>query len=147
MRRMRRTLLALFLTVTLLFPSVTFGQRRTRPRLVLLIVVDQFRYDYLERFGDLFVIGGIGRLLRDGASWADANYDHAPTKTAPGHATLMTGTWPAENGIIGNDWFDRATGKKVASVSDDATALLGGREGEKGQSPRRLLASTLGDEL
>jgi arylsulfatase A-like enzyme len=118
-----------------------------RARLVLLIVVDQFRYDYLERFGDLFVRNGIGRLLREGASWADANYDHAPTKTAPGHATIMTGTWPAEHGIIANDWFDRETGKKVTSVSDDATKLLGGREGEKGQSPRRLLASTFGDEL
>src|SRR5215203_2821016 len=61
MRRMRRTPLALFLTVTLLFPSVTFGQRRTRPRLVLLIVVDQFRYDYFERFGDLFVPNGLRR--------------------------------------------------------------------------------------
>jgi predicted AlkP superfamily pyrophosphatase or phosphodiesterase len=126
-------------------PVATVTQ--TRPRLVLLIVVDQFRYDYLERFGNLFTGNGIGRLMREGASWADANYDHAPTKTAPGHATLMTGTWPAEHGIIGNDWFDRETGRKVTSVSDDATTLLGGREGEKGQSPRRLLASTLGDEL
>src|ERR1043165_1091076 len=118
-----------------------------RPRLVLLIVVDQFRYDYLERFHDLFVPNGIGRLMREGASWVDANYDHAPTKTAPGHATIMTGTWPSEHGIIANNWFDRETGKKVRSVSDDATLLLGGKEGEKGSSPRRLLASTLGDEL
>jgi arylsulfatase A-like enzyme len=114
---------------------------------VLLIVVDQFRYDYLERFGDLFAANGLGRLVREGASWANANYDHAPTKTAPGHATVMTGTWPAEHGIVGNDWFDRTTGKKVTSVTDDTTLLLGGREGEKGQSPRRLLSTTLGDEL
>jgi predicted AlkP superfamily pyrophosphatase or phosphodiesterase len=120
---------------------------QTRPKLLLVIVVDQFRYDYLERFGDLFVTGGIKRLMREGASWADANYDHAPTKTAPGHATIMTGTWPAEHGIIANNWFDRETGQKVGSVSDNATLLLGGREGQKGSSPRRLLASTLGDEL
>jgi len=120
---------------------------QTRPRLVLLIVVDQFRYDYLERFHDLFAQNGIGRLMREGASWANADYDHAPTKTAPGHATIMTGTWPSEHGIIANNWFDRETGKKVKSVSDDSTLLLGGREGEKGSSPRRLLASTLGDEL
>ncbi|MBA3768847.1 MAG: alkaline phosphatase family protein, partial [Acidobacteria bacterium] len=107
---------------------------KARPRLVLLIVVDQFRYDYLERFNGLFAGGGIGRLMREGASWADANYDHAPTKTAPGHATIMTGTWPAEHGIIANNWFDRETGKKVKSVSDDATLLLGGREGEKGST-------------
>lgn len=121
---------------------------QTRPKLVLLIVVDQFRYDYLERFNDLFAGGGIRRLMREGASWADANYDHAPTKTAPGHATLMTGTWPAEHGIIANNWYERETGRKVRSVSDDATLLLGGgREGEKGSSPRRMIASTLGDEL
>src|SRR5207253_7240814 len=64
---------------------------QTRPRLVLLIVVDQFRYDYLERFGDLFAPGGIKRLMREGASWTEANYDHMPTYTAPGHSTLMTG--------------------------------------------------------
>ncbi|HEY6190472.1 MAG TPA: alkaline phosphatase family protein [Pyrinomonadaceae bacterium] len=128
-------------------PARSQTTAQTRPRLVLLIVVDQFRYDYLERFGDLFVANGIGRLLREGASWANANYDHAPTKTAPGHATMMTGTWPSEHGIVANDWFDRTTGKKVSSVTDDATLLLGGREGEKGQSPRYLLASTLGDEL
>ncbi|HVG35071.1 MAG TPA: alkaline phosphatase family protein [Pyrinomonadaceae bacterium] len=129
-----------------LTPAAQSGTQ-TRPRLVLVIVVDQFRYDYLERFRDLFVANGIGRLLREGASWANTNYDHAPTKTAPGHATIMTGTWPSEHGIIANNWFDRETGKKVKSVSDDATLLLGGKEGEKGSSPRRLLASTLGDEL
>ncbi|HEY0546893.1 MAG TPA: alkaline phosphatase family protein [Pyrinomonadaceae bacterium] len=116
-------------------------------RLVLLIVVDQFRYDYLERFGDLFVANGIRRLTREGASWSEANYDHSPTYTAPGHATLMTGTWPSENGIVANNWFERETGKRVSSVTDDDTLLLGGKEGEKGSSPRRLLSSTLGDEL
>jgi predicted AlkP superfamily pyrophosphatase or phosphodiesterase len=121
--------------------------RSERPRLVLLIVVDQFRYDYLERYGDLFVRGGLRRLMQDGASWTQANYDHMPTYTAPGHATLLTGTWPSEHGIIANDWFDRDTGKKVSSVDDNSTLLLGGREGELGKSPRRLLASTVGDEL
>ena len=123
------------------------SRSQTRPKLLLLIVVDQFRYDYLERFNDLFIAGGIKRLMREGASWADANYDHAPTKTAPGHATMMTGTWPAEHGIIANNWYERETGRKVRSVSDDETLLLGGREGEKGSSPHRLIASTLGDEL
>ncbi|HKG96841.1 MAG TPA: alkaline phosphatase family protein, partial [Pyrinomonadaceae bacterium] len=103
MRRMRRTLLALSVTVTLLFASVTVAQRRPqpsipkRPRLVLLIVVDQFRYDYFERFGDLFVPNGLRRLLLDGASWTQSNYDHMPTYTAPGHGTIMTGAYPAES--------------------------------------------------
>lgn len=118
-----------------------------RPRLVLLIVVDQFRYDYLERFGDLFAANGIKRLMREGANWTEANYDHAPTYTAPGHAALMTGTWGSENGIVANNWFERETGRRVSSVTDEATMLLGGREGERGSSPRRLLSSTLGDEM
>lgn len=119
-----------------------------RARLVLLIVVDQFRYDYLERYGDLFVNNGLRRLMREGASWTQANFDHTPTYTAPGHATLMTGAWPSETGIVGNDWFERSEGKRVSSVTDDTTLLLGGIKADSnGASPRRLLASTLGDEL
>ncbi len=90
----------------------------SRPRLVLLIVVDQFRADYLERFGDLFAENGLRRLVTRGASWANAHYDHTPTYTAPGHATLMTGTWPAQNGIIGNLWFDREAGRVVENIAD-----------------------------
>src|SRR6476469_4412735 len=115
MRRMnlrpslRRTLA---LSLLLVLAVVSSGQRRTqlenvkpkRPRLVLLIVVDQFRYDYLERFGDLFVANGLRRLMRDGASWTQSNYDHMPTYTAPGHGTMMTGAYPAESGILGNEW-------------------------------------------
>jgi len=107
--RFRRTLA---LSLLLMVAVVSSGQRRTqpdnvkpkRPRLVLLIVVDQFRYDYLERFGDLFVADGLRRLMRDGASWTQSNYDHFPTYTAPGHSTMMTGAYPAETGIVGNEW-------------------------------------------
>jgi len=128
-------------------PSSQASQRANRPRLVLLIAVDQFRYDYLERFGDLFVANGLRRLMRDGASWVDANYDHMPTYTAPGHGTMMTGAYPAESGIIANEWPDRLTGKKVSSVSDDSVKLLGGNPNDAAASPRRLKTSTLGDEL
>jgi predicted AlkP superfamily pyrophosphatase or phosphodiesterase len=121
--------------------------KEPRPRLVLLIVVDQFRYDYLTRFGDLFGSHGIGRLMREGASWTEANFDHMPTFTAPGHAVFMTGAWPSQTGIIANEWYERDTGKKVKSVTDDSTIKLAGRPGEKGYSPRRLLCSSVGDEL
>ena len=112
-----------------------------RPRLVLLIAVDQFRYDYLERFGDLFVENGLRRLLRDGASWTQTNYDHIPTETAPGHATMMTGTWPAETGIIGNTWYDREQGRVVNNVADTQSKLIGGGDGRavfKPAQPPRL---------
>jgi len=123
------------------------SQRGKRPRLVLLIAVDQFRYDYLERFGDLFGPNGFRRLLRDGASWTQSNYDHIPTYTAPGHATMLTGAYPAETGIVGNEWPDRSTGKNVSSVSDTSVTLLGGAPNEAASSPRRLMSSTVGDEL
>ncbi|MGB8510956.1 MAG: alkaline phosphatase family protein, partial [Pyrinomonadaceae bacterium] len=119
----------------------------SRPRLVLLIAVDQFRYDYLERFDDLFGAGGLRRLEREGASWTEANYDHIPTETAPGHATMMTGAWPSETGIVGNEWFERETNRVVTNIQDDAVKIIGGGDAETGASPRRLLVSTLGDEL
>ena len=158
MRRMnlrlacRRTLAVSLLVVLLSIPITSAQQRATpppakRPRLVLLIVVDQFRYDYFERFGDLFGPNGFRRLLRDGASWTQANYDHFPTYTAPGHGTMMTGAYPAESGIVANDWFDRASGKRVTSVTDETVKVLGGDGTETGASPRRLLSSTVGDEL
>jgi len=121
--------------------------RQARPRLVLLIVVDQFRYDYLERFADLFASNGLRRLQREGASWAEANYDHIPTETAPGHATMLTGAWPSETGIIANDWHDRATNKSVNNVEDDAVRRLGGADPDPPSSPHNLLCSTVGDEL
>jgi predicted AlkP superfamily pyrophosphatase or phosphodiesterase len=127
--------------------TTTARQPQQRPRLVLLIAVDQFRYDYLERFGDLFAANGLRRLLRDGASWAECNYDHVPTETAPGHATMLTGAWPSETGIIANDWFDRVEGRRVNNVEDDAVRALGGGDKETASSPHNLLCSTLGDEL
>jgi predicted AlkP superfamily pyrophosphatase or phosphodiesterase len=159
-RSKRFPALAVIALIVALFPIATTPAQRplrrpanrgdsagARPRLVLLIVVDQFRYDYLTRFGDLFVANGLRRLLRQGASWTDANYDHMPTFTAPGHAVMMTGAWPSQTGIIANDWYEQQTGKKVKSVTDDSTNTLAGRPGEKGYSPRRLLCSTVGDEL
>ena len=154
MRAMRQRIpLALGLAVFILFGPVTTAQRRSqptvqkRPRLVLLIAVDQFRYDYLERFGDLFGPNGFRRLTRDGASWTQSNYDHMPTYTAPGHGTMMTGAYPAESGIIGNEWLDRASGKRITSVSDESVKLLGGLPNDPAASPSRLMASTVGDEL
>src|SRR6476661_8121842 len=156
LRQQLKFLTVIFLVSVLFSAGVTSGQRRStqssgtqpqRPRLVLLIAVDQFRYDYLERFGDLFGPNGLRRLLRDGASWTQSNYDHMPTYTAPGHATMMTGAYPAETGIVGNEWLDRASGKRITSVYDDSTKLLGGDPTEPSASPKRLLSSTVGDEL
>jgi Type I phosphodiesterase / nucleotide pyrophosphatase len=120
------------------------AQPPPQPKLVLAIVVDQFRYDYLTRFQADFT-GGLKRLLDQGAVFTNANYDAAPTVTSVGHSTFLTGATPAISGIVSNTWWDRAEGKTVTSVSDDKTMLLGGNG--TGSSPARLLVSTIGDEL
>jgi hypothetical protein len=115
-----------------------------RPKLVLAIMVDQFRYDYLTRFESEFN-AGLKRLLTEGAVFTNANYDSAPTVTAVGHGTFLTGATPAVSGIVGNDWWDRAAGKRVLSITDETVTTLGGNGA--GASPRRLMVSTVGDEL
>ncbi|MEO7276275.1 MAG: alkaline phosphatase family protein, partial [Vicinamibacterales bacterium] len=123
------------------------AQRAPGPdtRLVLLIAVDQFRYDYLTRFRSDYT-EGFKRLLTQGAVFTNANLEHYPTVTAVGHATMLSGATPSVSGIIGNDWFDRETGATVTSVSDPTVKPLGSPTGALA-SPRRLLVSTVGDEL
>ena len=113
-------------------------------RLVVLVAVDQFRPDYLWRFEREYS-GGLHRLLTRGAVFTNAYLEHYPTVTAVGHATMLSGATPSVSGIIGNDWFDRATGKTVQSITDDTVTLLGGQG--VGASPARMLASTVGDEM
>lgn len=129
--------------------SLTRASARPKVKLVVGIVIDQFRYDYLQRFGDQFGEGGFRRFLENGAVFDNANYIHTPTYTACGHATFMTGAPPALTGIVGNDWFDRNLGKTVTSVSDDQGTYksLGGREDLRAAAPHKLLTDTLGDEL
>ena len=116
-----------------------------RPKLILAIAVDQFRYDYLLRFRAEYK-QGLDRLLTRGAVFTHAYYDHFPTVTAVGHSTFLSGALPSISGIVGNEWYDREAGKMVTSVSDDSVKTLGG-QGDGGASPRRLLVSTVGDEL
>jgi arylsulfatase A-like enzyme len=114
-------------------------------RLVLLVTVDQFRYDYLTRFADRYS-SGLARLLREGAVFTNAHLEHYPTVTAPGHAALGSGAMPSTSGIIGNDWFDREAGKNVTSVSDEQVTQIGGAAAPSA-SPHRLQVTTVADEL
>ena len=142
-----KTLGALVLGLASLAVVLPTAQPAARPdiRLVLLIAVDQFRYDYLTRFRAEYT-QGIRRLLTEGAVFTNANLEHYPTVTAIGHATMLSGATPSVSGIIGNDWFDRETGTTVTSVSDLTAKPLGAATGSAA-SPRRLLVSTVGDEL
>ncbi|MGA2434536.1 MAG: alkaline phosphatase family protein [Bryobacteraceae bacterium] len=142
---MKRTLNLLL--VSLLFAAAAGSARAAeKPKLVLAVVVDQFRYDYLTRFRNDYH-AGFARLLDHGVVYADAHFIQFPTVTAVGHSTFLSGATPSVSGIIGNEWYDRATNSVVTSVSDDATTLVGAAAGAQGSSPHRLLVSTLGDEL
>jgi predicted AlkP superfamily pyrophosphatase or phosphodiesterase len=116
-----------------------------KPKLVVAIILDQFRYDYLLRFEKDYS-AGLKRLLKKGAVFANARYEHFPTFTSVGHAAFLTGAYPSSNGIAGNQWYDRQTRKVVGSAADDSVKLVG-KEGRIGASPRNLLVSTLGDEI
>lgn len=143
----KKFLTLIFLLAAALAPTQQAQQSTAprKPKLVLAIVLDQFRYDYLTRFRAEYTTG-LNRLLTRGAVFTNANYEHFYTVTAPGHATFLSGAFPSVSGIIGNEWFEPASGKRVTSVSDDALKLLGGTT-ESGSSPRRMLVNTVGDEL
>jgi predicted AlkP superfamily pyrophosphatase or phosphodiesterase len=140
--RLLRCLIFLLLS-QLSFASAYNG----RPKLVVVIIVDQFRGDYLERYHDQFVPGGFRMLMERGADFSECYYEYANTHTAPGHATLFTGAYSNGHGIISNDWWDPARKKFVTSVEDPTYQILGVENGGTGTSPRNLLASTIGDEL
>ncbi len=118
-----------------------------KPKLVVGIVVDQMRYDYLVRFYDKYGADGFKRLLGGGFNFTNANYDYIPTYTACGHACIYTGTGPAYNGIVGNDWYDRYSKKSVYCVSDSTVSPLGTTSISGKMSPKNLFTSTIGDEL
>jgi len=115
-----------------------------RPKLVLAIVLDQFRYEYIERFRDQYN-GGFHWLLNNGASLTDAHYHQMPTVTAVGHSIFLSGSMPSVSGIIDNEWYDHAARRRITSVSDPGQRLLGA-SGEAA-SPHRMLVTTVGDQL
>jgi len=115
-------------------------------RLVLLIAVDQFRPDYLSRFGP--PQAGFRTLLTRGAVFTSAYLEHGITVTAVGHSTMLTGATPAVSGIIENAWYERSTRTTVESITDATVQIVGaGNSGGTGASPRRLLVPTLGDQI
>jgi predicted AlkP superfamily pyrophosphatase or phosphodiesterase len=135
------------------------------PKLAIILVIDQFRGDYLDRFRADFKNRGFNLFLQHGAYFPDCYYDYANTKTAPGHATIGTGAYTDGHGISSNDWWDLARNqdRPVTSVEDERYRIVGEPDSSipsnqpgaapgapkylTGSSPRNLLASTVGDEL
>lgn len=119
-----------------------------QPKLVVGIVVDQMRYDYFYRYYDKYSAGGFKRMLKDGFNCRNNHYPYALTVTAAGHAAVYTGSIPAINGIIGNEWYDPIAKKGVYCVEDSTVQIVGSTNSGVGKmSPRNLLTSTVTDQL
>ncbi len=152
-------LVAVLASVDLLFSRGAFSGSipQRAPKLVVLVVFDQLRGDYLERWRDLFCDGGFRRLQDEGAYFRNCHYPYGNTVTGPGHASMLTGCSPNRHGIVGNDWYERGVGQVycVGSPRDEQIppALTDvGKDGKRlgrvgGISPEHMTAPTLGDAL
>ncbi len=118
-----------------------------RPKLVVGLVVDQMRWDYLYRYYNRYSEGGFKRLLKSGFSFENAIIPYTPTVTAAGHACIYTGSVPAINGIVGNSWIERLTGKSMYCTADNTVQSVGTKSDDGEMSPKNMFANTIGDEL
>jgi len=119
---------------------------QNEPKLVVAVVVDQMRHDYIARYWSKFSANGFKRLIREGFSFENNHYNYLPTKTAPGHASIFTGTTPMNHGIIGNNWYDRENDSFVYCVGDTAVSSIGTSKKYGEMSPHRLNVNTFADE-
>ncbi len=117
-----------------------------RPELIVAIVIDQMRYDYLYRYFDLYGDDGFKRLMREGYHFHNTNYSYIPTYTGPGHASIFTGTTPSVHGIIANNWFDKESGSSMYVVQDLSVNGVGTDSKDGQMSPRNMLTTTFADE-
>ncbi|MTI30575.1 alkaline phosphatase PafA [Xanthovirga aplysinae] len=136
----------------LLMAAVSFGQSTkekdaAKPKLVVGIVVDQMREEFLYRFADKYSENGFKRLMREGFNNRNTHYNYIPTFTGPGHASVYTGSTPAGHGIAGNSWFDRNSRSTMYCVSDTTVETVGSDSKKGLMSPKNNVASTVTDEL
>jgi predicted AlkP superfamily pyrophosphatase or phosphodiesterase len=123
-------------------------QAQERPKLVIGIVVDQMKMEYLYRFNADFSENGFKRLMSNGYTFHNMHYNYMPTYTAPGHASIYTGATPSMHGIVSNEWFHNTLKKEVYCTDDESvTTLVPGTEKEGKMSPKNLQSSTVTDEL
>ena len=139
--------LILLLTLISLFNNDIFSQKIEKPKLVVGIVVDQMRFDYLYRFNPYFGKNGFNRLMSEGSNFTFAHFNYSPTNTAPGHASIYTGSTPFFHGVIANDWYDKVKNKMIYCVNDTTVKSVGSNDQEGEMSPKNLLATTITDQL
>ena len=148
-----KNLIIIFLTLFLCFPcqaqneAVSIkNQTSSNPKLVVGIVVDQMRYDYLTRFYNKYGEGGFKRMMNEGFNCKNNHFNYIPTYTGPGHASVYTGTSPKYHGIIGNDWYDKDIKKSVYCAGDDKMLSVGAETEDGQMSPHRMKTTTFSDE-
>lgn len=142
------------LFITIYFTVSVLGQKKavqntnlTPPKLVVGIVVDQMRYDFLYRYQAKYGKGGFNRLMKEGFNCKNLHYNYAPTVTAAGHSAIFTGSAPALSGIAGNEWYDRKLGRTVYCTEDSTTKTIGNKTNAGKMSPKNLEVSSIADQL
>lgn len=118
-----------------------------QPKLVVGIVVDQMRHEYLQRFSEKYGTAGFQKIIKEGFEAKNTHYNYIPTFTAPGHASIYTGTTPRYHGIIANDWYSRELQRSTYCVGDTNASNIGGSKNAGNISPQNLIANTITDEL
>ena len=118
-----------------------------KPKIVIGLVIDQMRWDYLYRYENKYGADGFRRLVREGYNCQNTHINYSPTYTAPGHACIYTGSIPALHGISGNNWFDYKADSIVYCTEDNSVASVGSKTKAGKMSPQRMLTTTIGDEL
>lgn len=140
-------LLAILFVVNILgFSQVETIIPSDKPKLVVAIVVEQMRQDYIDRFWDNFGQKGFKKLAINGTYCQNANFNYSLTQTAPGYATIVTGTEPAEHGIVSDYWYNPLTGVKEICIVDNKYKAVGDKNAEGGFSPRNIFSTTFSDE-
>jgi predicted AlkP superfamily pyrophosphatase or phosphodiesterase len=146
-KKMKRLNIVLFFLLLTAFSFLRAQSTNPEPKLVVGIVIDQMRYDYLYRFESLYGKDGFKKLMKEGTNFTFAHFNYVPTYTGPGHSCIYTGTTPYFNGIISNDWYDKETRKMVYCVEDKSVKTLGADDKNGEMSPRRLQSTTITDQL
>lgn len=140
-----------FILLGLIYSYTALQAQNVKPKLIVGVVVDQMRYDYLYKYYDKYSEGGFKRLMNEGTLCKNAHYNYVPTYTAPGHSSIYTGTTPAVHGIAGNEWYDRNERRTVYCTIDSMNPKTNpvGTTNKKiaAHSAARQLTTTLSDEL
>ena len=133
--------------IVLILARMALTMNAAPPKLIVAILIDQMRYDYLERFQEQFTTNGFRLFLDRGVFMTFAHYNYLPTVTGPGHASFLSGATPMMHGIIANDWYDRKSGREVYCAEDQSVDGIGAMPGKARMSPRNFVGNTFADEL